>query len=108
MHGLIAGMKLKILFSSTVAASLLFAVAGCQTSPSQDQLKAQAKITEAQAREIAQAKVPNGTIKEAELENEKGKLIWSFDMATPGAKDITEVNIDAITGEVIAVAVEKN
>ena len=37
------------------------------------------------------------------LEREKGKLIWSFDISTPGAKDITEVGVDAITGEVVSV-----
>ena len=44
---------------------------------------------------------PNGTIKESELEKEHGKLIWSFDIATPGTTDITEVNVDAITGKVV-------
>jgi uncharacterized membrane protein YkoI len=46
--------------------------------------------------------VPNGTVKEGELEKEHGKLIWSFDVATPDSKDITEVNVDAITGDVIS------
>ena len=55
----------------------------------------------------ALAKVPNGTVKEAELEEEKGKLIWSFDIATPGTKDITEVNVDAITGKIVATEIEK-
>jgi uncharacterized membrane protein YkoI len=46
--------------------------------------------------------VPDGTIKESELEKEHGKLIWSFDVATPDTKDITEVNADAITGNVVS------
>jgi|SRR5580704_9545023 len=65
-----------------------------------------AKITKAEAEKIALARVPNGTIKESELEKEKGKLIWSFDIATPGTKNITEVNVDAITGEIVAVDIE--
>jgi uncharacterized membrane protein YkoI len=65
-----------------------------------------AKISKAEAQKIALARVHNGTIKESELENEKGKLIWSFDVATPGTKNITEVNVDAITGEIIAVDIE--
>jgi len=72
----------------------------------QKKLEAKAKISEAKAREIALDKVPNGKIKEGELEEEKGKLIWSFDIATEGSKNITEVNVDAITGKVIAVDVE--
>jgi len=38
-------------------------------------------------------KVPNGTVKESELEKEHGKLQWSLDVATPDSKDITEVNV---------------
>jgi hypothetical protein len=33
-------------------------------------------------------------------------MIWSFDIATPGTKNITEVNIDAMTGEIVAVDIE--
>jgi len=65
-----------------------------------------AKISKVEAQKIALARVPNGAIKESELENEKGKLIWSFDIATPGTKNITEVNVDAITGEIVAVDIE--
>jgi hypothetical protein len=65
-------------------------------------LEAKAKITEAEATKIALGKVPKGKVKEAELEQENGKLIWSFDIKTKGSKDITEVHVDAITGEVLA------
>ena len=70
------------------------------------QLEAQAKITKAQAQKIALDKVPGGTIKEGELEKEKGKLLWSFDIATPGTKDITEVQVDAMTGAIIDISKE--
>jgi uncharacterized membrane protein YkoI len=93
-----------------LAAGLL---AGCaserengEKSDNQAKLQAQAKITKDQAEAIAMAKVPNGTIKESELERENGHLQWSFDMATPGEKDITEVNIDAITGDVLNIGKE--
>lgn len=69
-------------------------------------LEAQAKITKAEAEKIALGKVPGGTIKEGEVEKEKGKLIWSFDIATPGTKDITEVHVDAMTGAVVDVSKE--
>jgi hypothetical protein len=29
-------------------------------------------------------------------------LIWSFDITTPDTKDFTEVNVDAITGDVVS------
>lgn len=80
-------------------------------SPNKEaQLQAEAKISKADAEQIALAKVPNGTIKECELERENGHLQWSFDMAAPGqAEDtVTEVNVDAITGDVISVGTEKD
>jgi uncharacterized membrane protein YkoI len=107
-------MKLKHIICSVVAVAVLGLLAGCETEKgehkegkkakeSEEQLLAQAKVSKADAERTALAKVPGGTIKEGELEKEKGKLIWSFDIATPGTKDITEVAVDAITGEVIAV-----
>ena len=52
---------------------------------------------------IAKAQVPGGKVKSHELETEKGKLIYSFDFEVPGKSGIDEVNIDAMTGKVIAV-----
>jgi uncharacterized membrane protein YkoI len=93
-----------------LAAGLL---AGCasedeksEKSDKQANLQAQAKISKDDATAIAMAKVPNGTIKESELEKENGHLQWSFDIATPGEKDITEVNVDAITGNVLNIGKE--
>lgn len=60
----------------------------------------QPKITMAQARATALSKAP-GEVKSAELENEHGKLIYSFDIAT--ANGVTEVNVNAIDGKVVAV-----
>ena len=50
--------------------------------------------------------MPGGTVKDGELEREKGKLIWSFDVTVPDSKDIKEVAVDALTGEVVAVDTE--
>jgi uncharacterized membrane protein YkoI len=72
----------------------------------QAKLMAEAKVSQADAGKIALAKAPNGTIKESELEKEKGKLVWSFDVTTPDTKDITEVSVDAITGDVVSVEKE--
>ena len=95
-------MNTKNLLGGLLAAGLVVAVTGGCASEKDKQ----AKISKADAEQTALAKVPNGTIKEAELEKEKGKLIWSFDVATPDSKDITEVNVDAITGEVVGVQKE--
>jgi len=81
-------------------------IAGCKTED-QSALQAQAKVSKADAQATALAKVPNGTVKECELEKEHGKLIWSCELNTPDSKDITEVNVDAITGEVVNIEHEK-
>lgn len=93
-------MKTRPLIVLTAAALLTIGIAACSTS---DKLAAQAKISKAEAEKTALAKAPGGTIKEGELEKENGKLIWSFDIATPGTKDITEVQVDATTGAVVSV-----
>ena len=73
---------------------------------SEAELLKQARITKHQAKQIALAKVKHGMIKSAELEKENGVLIWSFDIARPGKKDVTEVWVDATTGKIAAVNVE--
>jgi len=80
---------------------------GCMTEEKREaKLQAEAKISKADAEKAALAKVPGGTIKEGELEKEKGKLIWSFDISIPGSSDIKEVQVDARTGEVVSVETE--
>jgi len=73
-----------------------------------DSLAKAAKITESRAASIARKKVPNGTIQSLELEREKGKLIYSFELKVPGKKGITEVNVDAMTGTVGPLEHEKD
>jgi uncharacterized membrane protein YkoI len=69
-------------------------------------LQAQAKVSEADARTSALARVPNGTIKSSELEMEHRRLVWSFDIANPASKGITEVQVDAKTGKIVSVKKE--
>jgi peptidase YpeB-like protein len=73
---------------------------------SETELLKQARVTKHQAKRIALARVKHGTIKSAELEKENGVLIWSFDVAQPGKKDVTEVWVDATTGKITKVDVE--
>jgi uncharacterized membrane protein YkoI len=68
----------------------------------QADLEKEAKMTMADARALALRTVPNATIQAGEIEREGGKLIYSFDMKTPGRSGIDEVNIDAMTGKVLA------
>jgi uncharacterized membrane protein YkoI len=100
-------MKIKMIVGSALAAGLLV---GCisekcenrDKQARQTKLLAEAKVSRDDAGKTALANVPDGTIKESELEKEHDRLIWSFDVATPDAKDITEVNVDAITGAVVS------
>lgn len=101
--------KLSIALCCALAAGI---IVGCESEndeksekheQKQAALAAEAKISKEDAEKTALIRLPNGTIKEAELEHENGKLQWSFDVAVPDSKDIMEVNVDAITGEVISV-----
>ena len=81
-------------FISILAAGAFAATAAKDTKP-------QPKITMEQARATALKKAP-GKVTSEELENEKGKLIYSFDIAT-SKTDVTEVNVDATNGKIVAV-----
>jgi uncharacterized membrane protein YkoI len=74
---------------------------------SQADLMKEATVSNSQAEKTALGKVPNGVIKSEEIEREHGKLIWSFDIATSGTKNITEVQVDAKTGRIVSIQVEK-
>ena len=102
-------MNIKSKLASFAAISFLTSVS---TSPlwaaeeSQAALKAEAKITEAQAEKTALARVAGGKIKSSELEREHGKLIWSFDISQPKPRNIREVQVDAKTGMIASEATE--
>jgi len=98
-------MKISLILGSMLTAALL---AGCASErhASKAELESQAKISRDDAERIALQQVPGGTVKDAEIEKEHGKLIWSFDIATSDSKDITEVAIDALNGQVAGVEKE--
>jgi uncharacterized membrane protein YkoI len=97
---------MKTFIPSLILASILITfTSGCATS--QAELQAQARISKADAEKTALTKAPGGTIKETELEKEHGKLVWSIEMSVPGERDLTEVHVDAITGEIVAVEKER-
>jgi uncharacterized membrane protein YkoI len=67
-----------------------------------DSLLSQVKISEDSARAIALHQVRGGRIQALELENENGTLVYSWDIKVPGKSGITEVQISAINGKVVA------
>lgn len=72
-------------------------------SAEQAQLQKEAKISMKQATAIALRQVRNGNVESAELEREGGHLIYSFDIRQPNRSGITEVNVNAMNGKVLAV-----
>jgi uncharacterized membrane protein YkoI len=101
-------MHMKTILRGTAALAALALAAGSASAQSavkttgSAKLKAAAKISDDSARAVAMATVPNATIRSAELEREHGKLIYSFDMKVAGKSGIEEVNVDAVTGKLIA------
>lgn len=89
----------------TFAASLMAAgsASAQKTKPeTQASLAREAKITKLQATKTALAQVPAGKVRSSELEREKGKLIYSFDIKVAGKSGIEEINVDAMTGSIVA------
>lgn len=100
-------MSRHTLIAATLVA-LAAVSAGAQQAPpakiskEEAALRATAKVSEDSARAIALKVVPGARVQAAEIEKEKGKLIWSLDLKVTGKKGIEEVNVDAMTGKVVA------
>jgi uncharacterized membrane protein YkoI len=73
-----------------------------KAATSQAALRKEAKIAERDARKTALAAVPGGKVRSHELERENGKLIYSYDIKVSGKPGVEEVNVDAMTGAVVA------
>jgi len=102
-------MKRNLSVQTFVAAFSLVAVTTSEVVAAEEteaQLLTQALVSKADAQKTALEKVPDGRVESAELEKENGNLVWSFDIAKPNAKNITEVQVDAKTGQIAAVAEE--
>jgi uncharacterized membrane protein YkoI len=94
---------------SFIALASIFALSSSSAfadQSAQAKLAAEARISEADARATALAKVPGGEVSSSELEQEHGTLIWSFDIAKVGSKNITEVQVDAKTGKIVSTKTE--
>ncbi|MDP9279587.1 MAG: PepSY domain-containing protein [Gemmatimonadota bacterium] len=101
----VAGAQATGTYKSTVKPASKTSTAKHRTmrkAESQAALQREAKIPEATARATALAQVPNGTVKSSELEREKGKLIYSYDISVPGKTGIEEIAVNAIDGSVVS------
>ena len=94
-------LAMAIALSFVAVASV--AAQGTTVTEEKPGLLKRAKVPAEAATASALAKVPNGKVEKAEIEEEKGKLIYSFDIKVAGKSGIEEVAVDAITGKVLAV-----
>ena len=100
---------MRLVSTLTLVAALSFAAGSlaAQEAPAPtrnvpDSLAAKAKISEDSARAVALKRVP-GTVQGTELERERGRLMWDFKIQRNGRKGTTEVEVNAMTGRIIAV-----
>jgi uncharacterized membrane protein YkoI len=66
-------------------------------------LARQAKVSEDSALKIAGARIRGGKVQGLELENENGKLIWSWEFTIEGRPGVFECNVSARDGSIIGV-----
>jgi uncharacterized membrane protein YkoI len=66
-------------------------------------LARQAKVSEDSALKIASARIRGGRVQGLELENENGKLIWSWDFTIEGRPGVFECNVSALDGSIVGV-----
>jgi len=78
-------------------------VSGVQIAEEGKGLWARARLKPDSEMKIAMKRVPGGRITKGELEEEDGRLIYSFDITTAGKSGEDEVHVDATTGEVVKV-----
>ena len=70
-------------------------------------LLAKAKIKPEEAELTALAQVPAGRFVSGEIEMEKDKLVYSFDLKVIGKSGIDVVTVDALTGALVGVEHER-
>ena len=95
--------SLSLAIALVLAAATSAAAQGTTVTEEKPGLLKLAKITAEAATTAALARVPNGKVEKAEIEEEMGKLIYSFDIKVAGKSGIEEVAVDAMTGKVLAV-----
>jgi uncharacterized membrane protein YkoI len=71
-------------------------------------LIARVGVTDEAARAAALERVPGGQVVAAELEEEGGLLIYSYDVKVEGREGVQEVHVDAATGKVVQVEHESS
>jgi uncharacterized membrane protein YkoI len=86
-----------------VAGAARAAAADADCKEERPGLAAKARVSCSEARKTALARVGTSEVKDAELEEEGGKLVYSFDLAVRGKPGIEEVQVDAVSGKIVSV-----
>ena len=100
MRSIILAAMAVLAFAGTAMSQGMQNVTVQEESPG---LLKQAKVSSSSAIASAQAKVPKGTLKSAVIQQQEGKLVYSFNFETPGAAGSDNVKVDAMTGAVLGV-----
>ena len=91
----------------TILSNLLLTSVGGRAGAIKGSLLKQASVTRAEAENIALSQVTDGKIVHHDLRKEHGKLIWFFDVSRPHTKNITAVQVDAKSGNVLALSTHR-
>lgn len=101
--------RLTLTLLVTVTATASAAPGTCAIHPkkgaTREELAAMAKVNQADAQKAALATLKDpskATVKSAELEAERGCLLYSFDIAVAGTAGVQEIQIDAGNGKVLS------
>ena len=94
-----------LMLTSVFAAHAAAAQAAAAARPMKEDkpgMLARARVTPDSARKLALVQVANGVIDEEEIEEEHGKLVYSFDIKVAGRRGIEEIQIDALSGAMVS------
>jgi uncharacterized membrane protein YkoI len=69
-------------------------------------LQAQPLISRDRAEMAALRLVPGGEIVGGNLERDRDRLLWWFDVSIPGSRNVKAIQIDAYTGAVVSNTIE--
>lgn len=95
-------MKRAKIFAAVIYAMLVMGTMTFVHFPDLQADEADARITAEQAKTAALRVIP-GAVKNSEFEKEHGRLIYSVEIARPGERGITEVNVSAMDGSIVNV-----
>jgi uncharacterized membrane protein YkoI len=98
-------MQKPVLIATLTAAVAGSAAAWSVQQEEQAGLLARAAVSMESAQETALAAFPGARIDESEIEEENGRLIYSFELAGTQSGSV-EVEVDAMTGELLPAEVD--